>query len=214
MRRGCLTAVLLAIPTLFFGIAGAWTYVNLARLDSGVTTVGRVVDKIQVDSSDGPTYRPVVEFADEQGRVYRFERGFSVGGSAVPELGEERRILYDPANPADAAVVGVLFWLGPVLFGLAGVIGLAIALIIRLVIRRSTDRPAPPPGMGIGQEGDVEFRRVESDFSADGELRYRVVAIDPSGQEYRSKWFDEDPTVEIVTQRPALRIDSRGSVDW
>jgi hypothetical protein len=201
---------------VLFGVAGAWTYANVSRLDSGVTTTGQVVDLIREDSSDGPTYRPVVEFSDEQGRAYRLERSFTVGGDAVPELGDERRILYDPVDPSDATVVGVLFWLGPILFGVVGVIGLVIALIIRLVVIRVSDRPdTTRAGQEVlGSAGDVEFRRVETDFSADGMLRYRVVAIDGSGGEHTSKWLDEDPTVHIVTQRPALRLDSRGAVTW
>ena len=216
MRRGCLTALLVTIPVLLFVVAGAWTYANLSRLESGVTTTGRVVDLIREDSSDGPTYRPVVEYSDQQGRVYRLERGFTVGGSAVPDLGDERRIVYDPAAPSEATVVGILFWLGPMLFGLSGAIGLVVALIIRLVVVRVSDRSDPSQGgrAGLQPAGDVEFRRVETDFSADGMLRYRVVAIDESGGEYTSKWLDDDPTVDIVTQRPALRLDSRGVVTW
>ena len=216
MRRGCLTAVLVIVPILLIGISAAWTYANLSRLDSGVTTTGQVVDLIREESSDGPTYRPVVEFSDERGRVYRFERSFTVGGAAVPELGDERRIVYDPANPSDAAVVGVLFWLGPILFAVVGVIGLVIALIIGFVASRVSGRSGTTQAGQevLGPTGDVEFRRVETDFSADGMLRYRVVAVDDAGSEYLSNWLDEDPTVDIVTKRPALRIDSEGIVTW
>jgi hypothetical protein len=216
VRRGCLTALLITIPVVFLLVAGAWTYGNLSRLDAGVRTTGQVVDLLREDSSDGPAFRPVVEFVDQRGTRHRLVRSFSVSGSVVPSVGDEVDIVYDPADPTDAAVVGVLFWFGPAIFAAVGIVGLVVALIIRVVVVRTTgvggdSTPAP---VGLGQRGSVEFRRVETDITADGQLRYRVIAVDDQGGEFHSKWYDEDPTVDIVTKRPALRVDGSGEVTW
>ncbi len=175
-----------------------------------------MVDLLREDTSDGTAFRPVVEFVDQRGTTHRLVRSFTVSGSVVPDVGDPVNIVYDPADPTDAAVVGVLFWLGPMLFAVVGVIGLIVALIIRVVVVRATGDPTDvsPPSTADSQRGSVEFRRVETDFTADGQLRYRVVAVDEAGDEFRSKWFDEDPTVDIVTKRPLLRLDGSGHVTW
>lgn len=216
MRRGCLTALLVTIPLLLIFIGGAWTFGNLSRLDNGVRTTGQIVDLLREDTSDGPAFRPVVEFVDQRGTSHRLVRSFTVSGSVVPDVGDPVNIVYDPTDPSDATVVGVLFWLGPVLFAGIGVIGLIVALIIRAVVGRVTSEPSDISRAAdtSAQRGSVEFRRVETDFTADGQLRYRVVAVDQDGAEFRSKWFEEDPTVDIVTKRPALRVDGAGNVTW
>lgn len=189
-----------------------WTMRNLSLLDHTETAVGTVVELLRTETVDGPIFRPVVEFVDAEGEAHRFERSVEVGQAAVPPIGRQWSVAYDPGDPSDARVVGVTFWLGPVVLGLGAIGATLVAAAVVSALRRGSRHRRAGGDLeeaGTPSPGRVEFRRVESDFGPDGRLRYRVMGVTAGGDQVYSDWIDEDPTTEMVQGRPELRVVTR-----
>lgn len=223
-RGGCLRVglVLITVPILL-GL-GALLISNLNRVLTHETADGVIVELVRSTDSDGDNvFAPVYEYAVD-GRIYRYQSQVSYGGLLVPELGEVRTILYNPADPTDARVRSTFFliWL-PALF--IGVILLIVGFVFWLSRRRSRRNDAieattppwaePPAPMQTGEsmppwappvEEPVSRQRITATFmgtepsqmAADGSVRYRVKAraeIDGVMHRFRSDWIDDDPTL-------------------
>lgn len=90
-----------------FLLAMAFTFARPDIDSDWVATTGRVVDTVEVaeGAKDRPDqYRPVVEFQDHLGRTHTVTGRF--GARPRPKVGSALDVAYDPADPADAAVVG------------------------------------------------------------------------------------------------------------
>lgn len=66
--------------------------------ERALLTTGFVVDLREVDGSEGSTYMPVIEFAAQNGEVYRIEASYS---SSPPRfaIGDAVEVLYPPEVP-------------------------------------------------------------------------------------------------------------------
>jgi hypothetical protein len=96
---------------------------------------GNVVGMEESDSGDGRTFHPVVRFAPASGFPREFRSSFGANPPSY-RVGDEVRVLYDPADPGRASIDSFLsLWFVPLLTGIMGPIALALGL--------SQARPAP-----------------------------------------------------------------------
>ncbi len=228
MKRGC--GCLFAIPfllggLLFAGIGAFFLVETVDRVSSGAETTGVIVGLEQ--STDGDTAAPIIEFVAD-GATYRFTSNFY--RSPRPQVGDPIGVLYDPANPADAAENSRgLLWIFPIVFlavGLA-ITAVAIWILARRVVsphpggrlKRGTRKVIVPGADGEGQPARetrsdarmAQFRRVEPRGpDAEGRFEYRVVARDADGVLHYSEWLDTDPTTALISSGvDQLRIEER-----
>lgn len=102
----------------------AFLYFNEQQfLGRAHTTSGVVIEMGESRSSKGSsTYYPIVEFADNTGKVTRFSSSYSSNPPAY-EVGETVEVLYEPGKPAQAEIKGFFSqWLGVIITGLIGII--------------------------------------------------------------------------------------------
>ena len=104
VQIGCITI----LANLFFAgfcLWGAYAgYVSWQLEQSGERTTGNVVRLDESDSGEGGccVYSPVIEFV-AGGQTFTFESGNASDPPAY-DVGEEVRVLYDPANPETAQI--------------------------------------------------------------------------------------------------------------
>jgi hypothetical protein len=126
-------AVCGAVAVLLFG-AGLRDAVVVRRLRRhGTRTWGVVVDNVRVNSSDsGPTWAPVVAFADQRG--YRVEFTPRMRGSGLGlATGRQVPVVYLAHDPQTARVSMWRHMVGPVVFVLiVGLVFLGCAVLIAL----------------------------------------------------------------------------------
>lgn len=107
-----------------------------------VVVVGTVVDVRESSGSDGSTYRPIVEYRDPQtGQV--FTSVGLIGTSSQPELGSTREVAFPPNAPADAKVVGQVWFAW--IFITIGVATLGILALVPIVRMRRAGRHESRP---------------------------------------------------------------------
>ncbi|MCP3998579.1 MAG: DUF3592 domain-containing protein [bacterium] len=141
---GCIrVGLLVVLIPILFGL-GVLLVSNLNRVLTHDTTQGTIVELVWgVDSDGDSTATPVYEYVVE-GLPYRYESGVSYGGLLVPNIGDTRTILYNPADPTDARVrnIFLLVWLPIILMA----IPLLIAGFVfwRMARRRRMSDVAPP----------------------------------------------------------------------
>lgn len=115
-----------------------WTSRRSEFIERAVPVAGRVVDLEMSDDSESTMYAPVVEFSPRDGWPFRFRHPVA---SSHPSwrVGDSVRVLYDPADPAQAMidqggwnlVMPVLIVAGGVVFVLLGLVALRHALAER-----------------------------------------------------------------------------------
>ncbi|MFF4751567.1 DUF3592 domain-containing protein [Streptomyces sp. NPDC002514] len=107
-----------AMLLLTLGLRDATTVRRLRR--HGIRTRGVVVDNVRVRSGDsGPTWAPVIAFADRRGHRVEFTTRMRGSGMNLP-TGREVPVVY---LAHDSQAARVLMWrhmTGPVVFLLAG----------------------------------------------------------------------------------------------
>ena len=196
-------------------VAVTWALRSSEVEDTWAPADGTIVGLVRSD--DGDSYAPVVEFVASDGVVRRFEH--SVFGTSA-RYGESVDVLYDPADPDRAVIRSTAgFWVGPILFGIAGVTALLASIVLSVVGargRRSPDRAAS------GEEGEptgqrrrrpAEYRRVETRINDDGTFHWHIVAKGEDGLEYHSDWLTEDPQSELMSNSYAVELEQRGH-EW
>lgn len=230
---GCISVVVLfVLVPLAIGM-GWWFISNLDRVLRHEPVEAVVIDLIPSTDSDGDVvYGPVYGF-EVDGVSYRYESPVDLGGLLVPDIGDEKTLLYNPGNPSDARVRN---WF--LLLGLPGIL-LAILLAIILALgwaavrrrNRTVNEPAPqqpgvPPWTPTGiddpsrQSIEAVFMGTEpSQMDAKGNIRYRVKAkaeIDDVVHRYVGPWVDEDPTLLFMEQgnKVEVKIDSSNPASY
>ncbi|HVR65971.1 MAG TPA: DUF3592 domain-containing protein [Verrucomicrobiae bacterium] len=137
------------------GLLGGGAYSGVSTFDflaNAVSAPGVVIDlEARWDSDDGGyTYYPRVRFATEGGRPYEFTG--DVGSSPASfDVGEEVRVLFDPADPSKARIDSFMqLWFTPLLlagmgtvFSIFGLWGTLTAARESLAVR-GAPRPEPP----------------------------------------------------------------------
>ena len=223
---------------------GVWLFFSISRVATQATASGVIVDIDSSYDSDGDiSYRPVIEFVAGDGATYRFTG--RTGSSSRPAMGGSIDVLYDPADPQGATEkTFVNLWLFPIAFGGFGLVFLvgmmfarsrnsrraaagsrgsgSISDMVGETLYGSTEASGGPaiasPGAPAPVGGETaEFRRAEASISADGTIRFRIVAKDDAGNEYYSELLDADPTVEIMSRGNEVQLverDGRWIVDF
>lgn len=229
---GCLRIALGVPLALIAAGLGLWLLSNLNKLVNHETVEGVIVQLDRsVDSDGDDTYTPTYEYV-VGGTTYQYRSRVSYGGLLVPEIGDRRTILYNPANPADATVRSMLImvWLPLVLLAIPlAILGVMLWMAIRRRRRANyvpthlgsdssppwaTSEPTPtvpwePPS---GDETSITamFMGTEpSQMDADGNVRYRIKAraeIEGSLVRFRSGWLDTDPTLYYMEHGNQVEI--------
>lgn len=99
----------IVIGNLFFlgfclwGVYAAYNSFNLSR--NGETTTGIVTRMEESSSAESGccVYSPVIEFEATDGQTYTFE-GDNASYPPAYKVGEEVRVIYDPADPSNALI--------------------------------------------------------------------------------------------------------------
>jgi len=138
VQIGCITI----LANLFFAgfcLWGAYAgYVSWQLEQSGERTTGNVVRLDESDSGEGGccVYSPVIEFV-AGGQTFTFESGNASDPPAY-DVGEEVRVLYDPANPETAQIDSFFErWVFPIIIIPAMILA---ALIVNFFMIRSWRR--------------------------------------------------------------------------
>ena len=134
---------------LLFGGAGlaalvgglAWGWHRLPLLQSGIRTMGVVVGQSErrstasrgsgrrTGSEEVVVYNPVVEFTGASGELHRFTGATGGEGRPLIETGTGVSVIYDPSDPAHAAIASFSqFWLGPLMMAGGGLIFLMMGV--------------------------------------------------------------------------------------
>lgn len=143
------TAIFLVIG---LGLLGGGAYSGVSTSDflgNAVSAPGVVIDlEARWDSDDGGyTYYPRVWFATEGGRPYEFT-GDGGSSPASFDVGEEVRVLFDPADPSQARIDSFMqLWFTPLLLAGMGTVFSAFGIWGTLTAAREppTVRGVPKP---------------------------------------------------------------------
>ncbi|MEU9632958.1 DUF3592 domain-containing protein [Streptomyces tendae] len=114
--------------------AGLYDAARVRRLrHHGVRTTGMVVDNVRVrDNNSGPSWAPIIAFADQHG--YRVEFTPSMRGAGMGlATGRQVDVVYLPHDPQTARVFTRRHMTGPVVFVLAAALvflGIATAIAV------------------------------------------------------------------------------------
>ncbi|MDH6220444.1 DUF3592 domain-containing protein [Streptomyces pseudovenezuelae] len=126
-------AVCAAVGLLLFTVAVRDAVLIRRLRRHGIRTRGVVVDNVRVDGRDsGPTWAPVIAFADQRG--YRVEFTSRMRGSGMGlATGREVPVVYLAHNPQTARVGIWRHMVGPVVFvSCASVVFLGAGVLIAL----------------------------------------------------------------------------------
>jgi hypothetical protein len=224
-RGGCLKFVLgLILVPILLG-SGLWFLSNLNRVLTHKSVDAVVVDLIPSTDADGDTtYAPVYEY-DVGGQTYRYTSLVSLGGLAVPDIGDSRTLLYNPDDPGDARVRNMfLLLILPAILVLIPVL-LLLAMVVTRVRRAKMADSWPVSGTQVPpwsqpQELDVNRDTIEAIFmgtepsqmDAKGNVQYRVrarVEIDGEIRRFVGDWVEEDPTLMFMERgnKVEVRVD-------
>lgn len=224
-RGGCLKFFLgLILVPILLG-SGLWFVSNLNRVLTHESVDAVVVDLIPSTDSDGDTtYAPVYEY-DVDGQTYRYRSLVSLGGLAVPDIGDTRTLLYNPDDPGDARVRNMfLLLILPAILALVPVL-LLLAMVMTRIRRAKTADSWPAPASQVPpwsqpEELDLNRDTIEAIFmgtepsqmDAKGNVQYRVKAraeIDGAIRRFVGKWVDEDPTLMFMDRgnKVEVRVD-------
>lgn len=222
---GCLRVVLgLILIPMVIG-SGLWFVSNLNRVLTHEPVEAVIVDLIASTDSDGDvTYAPVYEY-DVEGQTYRYQSLVSLGGLAVPDIGDRKTLLYNPDDPGDARVrnMFLLLILPAILVLIPVLILVTIGWAAVRRRRRSEQWPAPIdtiPPWSQPQEPELNRDTIDAIFmgtepsqmDSSGDVQYRVKAraeIDGVLQRFVGPWVDEDPTLLFMERgnRVEVRVD-------
>jgi hypothetical protein len=219
---GCLKFVLgLILIPMILG-SGLWFLSNLNRVLTHQRVDAVVIDLIPSTDSDGDTvYKPVYQY-DVDGQTYRYTSLVSLGGLAVPDIGDQKTLLYNADDPGDARVrnMFLLLVLPAILVLIPLLILVALGWSAMRRRRRTEDWSAPStnvppwsPPAEFDPTGDTItaiFMGTEpSQMDAKGDVRYRVKAraeIDGELRRFVGEWVDEDPTLMFMARGNTVEV--------
>lgn len=177
MRPLFFTAIFLVIG---LGLLGGGAYSGVSRFDflgNAVSASGVVIDlEARWDSDDGGyTYYPRVRFATEGGRPYEFTG--DVGSSPASfDVGEEVRVLFDPADPSKARIDSFMqLWFTPLLLSGMGTVFASFGLWATLTLARESTKVRSAPKPETPQPEPAKVPIAERSFAQKSARRESVI---------------------------------------
>lgn len=181
-------------------------------LAEAVKAPGTVVELVESQANNGRSYRPVVQFSNQNGQRVTFE---SSSGSNPPSYskGQSVEVFYRPEAPQDAELNDFFsLWGPPALSGTMGAVFFAIGggFILTRTLRKRKNAFLEQHGRRI----EATFQSVElnTSLTVNGRHPFRIVTQwqNPSTAELHifhsdDIWFD--PTDYIYSKSIAVFID-------
>lgn len=194
----------------FAMLAGAfWAYSSTSSfLKQAETADGIVFELLASRSDNSTTYRPVVQFIDQQGQFIEFVSSTGSNPASYSQ-GEQVKVLYLPERPSNAKI-NSFFSLWGVAIILAGIgavfflIGVGIIMFTRLKSRQ--DEMLKTSGVAI----ETQYQSVEQNtaLSVNGRHPFRVLTQwqNPATSDihiFKSNnlWFDPSAYIKQETIR-------------
>ncbi len=152
-NKGAWIAIIfmLVIGLVFTAVGAGFTYVSYNFSQKAVATSGIVTDVevIWTSNSSGsgssPSYRPTISYIDESGTPQSGQTFLSASGYNYT-IGTKLPILYDPATPGTIRMDSwFALWGFGLVFLLSGLLTLAGALLVRVIVTKKARINAAPP---------------------------------------------------------------------
>ena len=205
MRAFKITSVVFLLLGAGMLYGGLHLYRTTQEFVAGAATAsGTVVELDRRTSNNGDyTYAPVVEFSTPDGKDFRFVSSASSSPPAFAR-GEVVRVLYTPANPAEARIdsFGQLWAGGLILAGLGATFFLAGFGIHYYFWRRGRTQ-ADLKAHGRSVLADIESVSLDSSVTLNGRHPYRILAQwqDPTTAKIHlfhsdNLWFNPEKYIE------------------
>lgn len=128
LGAGCGWIVFNLMWVIMLGVAAWYGYGSYTLTTNGAVVTGTVIRNVEVDSDDGTSYKPVIEY-EVDGATYTYE---SINSSSPPayRVGQEVSLRYNPDDPEDARINNLFeLWLMPAILGPAA---LLLAVVINV----------------------------------------------------------------------------------
>lgn len=129
--------IFMAVGLIIMAAGGVFYFQNAQLADGGARAQGTVIELARSTDSDGDvTYRPVVEFFDDDGTRHEFASSFS---SSPPSYsrGQKVDVVYDPQAPGRAMIEGTLErWIPLLIAGFGASFAAIGAVFVFLYLRR------------------------------------------------------------------------------
>jgi hypothetical protein len=144
-------------------------------LEEAAKAEGTVVELVQSRSSNSTTYKPTVQFTDQNGRAIEF---VSSSGSNPPSYskGEKVEVLYLPTDPQNAKIRGFFsLWGLSVILGLLGGVFFLIGICIMLADTLKEDNYEYLKKTGTPIDTDYQNVELNTAFSINDTHPFRVL---------------------------------------
>ncbi len=181
-------------------------------LSNAVATKGTVTQLIRSRSSDSTTYRPVVEFKTQSGRLVEFT---SSSGSNPPSYsqGEIVEVLYQETSPEKAKIKSFFsLWGGSTILGGMGSIFFIVGFLIISVIALKDRKFKYLKKNGIPVSAKFQSVEINGSLEVNGRNPYQICAQwkNPVTSELHifnseNLWFD--PTDHISQEEITVLIE-------
>ncbi len=147
-------------------------------LDKAIISQGIVVDLVDSHSSsdDSVTYRPLVQFIDENENSIEF---LSSSSSNPPSysVGEKVEVLYNQENPNDAKIKGFFsIWGGVTILGIMGIVFFGIGGAIFLSNRMKSNTLKHLKQHGTTIESDFQSVEINNSLTVNGRNPFQIVS--------------------------------------
>lgn len=166
-------------------------------LDEAVPAAGKVVALVKSKSSDSVSFRPVIQFLDEEGRSFEFT---SSAGSNPPSfsVGEEVWVLYSPEHPENAKVDAFFdLWGVSIILAVLGGPFFFIGMLMVMIGRLRKRKHAYLQKNGVAIEAKVQSVERNHRLSVNGRNPYLIMCqwLNPQTSqvhlfESENIWFD------------------------
>jgi hypothetical protein len=131
-RSGCILVFFNLFLLAFLAWGGFHAYSSWQLVSSGEKATGTVIALSESDSDGSTVYSPVIEFT-ANGKTVSFE-GSNASSPPVYDIGEEVKLLYDPAAPEQARVNSFYeLWLFPIIIIPAMLLTMLIVNLVYLI---------------------------------------------------------------------------------
>lgn len=145
-------------------------------LSKAVATEGTVTHLVRSRSSDSTTYKPVVEFKNQNGGLVEFTSSI---GSNPPSYsqGEVVEVLYQKASPEKAKIRDFFsLWGGPTILGGLGILFFTVGLLIILVGSLKGRKIKYLKQSGVPVTAKFQSVEINGSLEVNGRNPYQILA--------------------------------------